>query len=265
MRASAPEYAPLLGAERQVAGGDSGANFYNDGPRARRDGWWTVAWASYMTLMVVGGVVLFATGAKDFWSKVSPDNLMDPASCPIDAPPHRMRRGLLGFGADPDPDVPEPVNFSALLAHPLSAVGSTLAGSMTLGLLFIVGFRKAPAFMVYLALFLQVAIPAALCAVMLAAGAFVAGGILGAICLLLIALFFMWREQIALVSRLLAVSSHTLADNMSLLAVGLTMPVLWGLSLVGAGVLSLGAYTNGEVVPNPSREGLPAKPDDAGL
>lgn len=95
---------------------------------------------------------------------------------------------------------------------------------------------------------------------MLALGALLAGQGLAALAFggltaLTLWVFRLWRDQIALATRLLGVSAHGLAANAGIVTttVGLNVASLLGVLPLGA--LICFALMNGEAVPNPAREG----------
>jgi len=144
--------------------------------------------------------------------------------------------------------------------------GGSIIGGLGIGLLSLLLFKHKPHAMVGLSVGLQVGIPAAVGIALLAAGA---GG--GAIAPLLFAgilawVFYLYREQLALVGRLLSIGARTLSQNPGMVVVALLVQIGSLVLMLPFVAFLFLAFTNGHVAPNASvthisQEGI-CKADD---
>eukprot|EP00879_Flechtneria_rotunda_P010708 GHRR01011190.1.p1 GENE.GHRR01011190.1~~GHRR01011190.1.p1 ORF type:complete len:492 (+),score=143.83 GHRR01011190.1:253-1728(+) len=217
--------------------------------RVPQDVSWRWIYLISMVLSAVGGIYALTHRNKDFSVLASADYLSDPAHCPVI--PAGRTRSLL---ANDDEDF-KPTYF--LEAAGL-CTGVSIVGGLLIGLLALYLIRSKPHAMVGASVAMQVTLPAAAGVAVLAAGGgaasvplFLTAGLIGFV-------FYLYRNQLALVGRLLGVSSRALYDNPSIIG-GSLLIQLAGLIFVLpllAGMLL--AYANGGVAPNPavqSRQG----------
>lgn len=238
------ETQPILGSSSAPS-----SSLYQHTRRPYRDTAWGVIYVLSLVLALIGGVYALVHRNKDFATLASVDYLSDPKHCPI-TPPHKgpTRHLLLLDGEDPEDYTPTFFLEAAGVCTAISVVGGLLLG---LGSLMLV--QKRPHACVGAAVGLQVGLPALAGMLLLANGAgagavplFVTAGILGFV-------FYLYREQLALVGRLLAISSNALWQNVGAIVGGslllqlggllVTVPLVFGLVL---------AFANGGVVPNGS-------------
>jgi len=199
-----------------------------------------------LVLALIGGVYAAFHRNKDFATLASVDYLSDLSHCPVSPKGGPTRRLLLSEGQDPDDYTPTFFLEAAGACTAISVVGGLLLGLASLLLV-----QKKPHACVGAAVGLQVGLPAlgGLLLLMNGAGAasaplFIAAGILGVV-------FYLYREQLALVGRLLALSGNALWQNCGAIVGGSLLLQLGGLLAVlplAAGLVL--AFANGGVVPN---------------
>ncbi|WIA40658.1 hypothetical protein OEZ86_004364 [Tetradesmus obliquus] len=223
-----------------------GSVFFNRNRRPQDVAWKWLYIASVL-LTIVGGISALTHRNKDFSRLISSDYLADPGHCPVGPSPTRR---LLGSEDDFQPKL--------FLEAAGLCTGVSIAGGLLLGLLALYLIKSKPHAMVGAAVGLQVLLPAAAGVTILAAGG--GGGSVPMFLMsgLLAFVFYLYRQQLALVGRLLGVASHALVDNPSIVGGSLLLQA-GGLLLIVpmlAGVLL--AYTNGGVIPNPAAASVDA-------
>ncbi|KAF5839602.1 plasma-membrane choline transporter-domain-containing protein [Dunaliella salina] len=194
-----------------------GQELFNYGPRKWTDTRWLVTYVLFLIISIAGGVFASFHRAPDFFELTSPAHLNDPSSCPAPRSGRELLEDkLAGLGGEGQ------WKFDALLAHGalsakilLPAVGASAA--------FV---NDAPAGGVSL---------------------LILSGLLGL-------LFFLWREQVELVTQLLGVAGEALMKNLGLIgvAVGLQLGVLVLVAPIAVGMAM--AITNGQVAYNYARD-----------
>lgn len=177
------------------------------------------------------------------FSKIDRSYLSDASHCPL-----HPARGLLEAEEAPGFDL------GSFMEHTARWLGASAALSLLLGLAFLKAFQHGPHLMTRATIVAQVVGPLLVGVALLGAGqgsVAVAPFALGALWLWL---FWMWRAEIGLASRLLGVSAHGLVANPHLITASVGLSVLSMVAIVPA-LFTLGAlFTNGDVVPNPERE-----------
>lgn len=240
------ESQPILGSSEPPS-----ASLYEHARRPYRDSAWGVLYVFSLVLAFIGGVYALVHRNKDFATLASVDYLSDPSHCPASSSSSNSgptRHLLLEDGQDPDDYTPTFFIEAAGACTAISVVGGLLLG---LGSLMLV--QKRPHACVGAAVGLQVGLPALAGLLLLANGAgagslplFLTAGILAFV-------FYLYRQQLALVGRLLAIASNALWQNCAAIVGGslllqlagllVTIPLVFGLIL---------AFANGGVVPNPA-------------
>lgn len=111
----------------------------------------------------------------------------------------------------------------------------------------------------------QLAVPTTIAFGLMLSGNAMQGLFAGALAALTFAVFYFWRNEIGVASKLLSVAGHGLAANLSLIglaialsvaSVFLALPPLFGTAL---------GFADGDVVPNPVRQGREACSDEFGV
>eukprot|EP00878_Enallax_costatus_P004589 GHUV01004830.1.p1 GENE.GHUV01004830.1~~GHUV01004830.1.p1 ORF type:complete len:294 (+),score=61.50 GHUV01004830.1:200-1081(+) len=216
--------------------------FYLHGKRPERDTAWKWTYILSMVVCAIGGVYAWVHRNKDFSTLISPDYLKDPDHCPTG---HGPSRHLL----QSDDDDYNPTYFMEAMGV---ASGVSIVGGILLGLLALYLYRSKPHTMVGVSVGLQVLLPAAAGIAILSSGGgaaslplFITAGIIGFV-------FYLYREQLALVGRLLSISSHALYENASIVWGSLILQFIGFLVVLPLLAFLILAYANGGVVPNPS-------------
>lgn len=192
-------------------------------------------------LAVFGAVYAAVHRNKAFATLAGVDYLSDPSHCPVGGGPSRR---LLSDEQDFKP---------TFFLHALGiCTGVSLLGGLALGLSALLLVRAHPHAMVGGAVVLQIALPAAAGAAVVSAGGGLAAAPLFITACLVAYVFWLYREQLALVGRLLSVAAAALWDNAAAIVGGSL--VLQAAGLLAALPLLLGfvaAFANGGVIPNP--------------
>lgn len=186
--------------------------------------------------------------------QTSPSYLADASHCPYEPPAERRRRSLFSLSLHEEDDPFKLDDFMKSASFWL--IGSVL-GALLVGLLFVHLVGKRPALLVGLAIGVQVGLPflAGTGALLSAPPGHIDGtGVFLVIFASVVALvFWMWKDQLVLVTSLLGLSGKGLQENLALI------PCIIGvqgglLALTFPLVLSLfAAIANGHVVFNPLR------------
>jgi hypothetical protein len=217
--------------------------FYLHGKRPERDAAWKWTYVLSLVLCTVGGVYAWTHRNRDFSTLISADYLSDPSHCPSSVGPSRRL-----LTSDDDEDF-NPTYFMEAVGL---ASGVSVLGGILLGLLSLYLYRSKPHAMVGVSVGLQVLLPAAAGIAIVASGGggaslplFITAGIIGFV-------FYLYREQLALVGRLLSISSHALYDNPSIVWGSLGLQFLGFVLVLPLLAFVILAYANGGVVPNSS-------------
>jgi len=152
-----------------------------------------------------------------------------------------------------DPE-PEPWRVDAFLSHYVGWTALALGGSLAIGLGFLALVRHSARTLVGTAIGLQIALPLAAALALVLQGAAVAA--IGPLFLAGLAalVFFLWREQIELVTRLVGIAGHALLESPGLIAMALGLQLGWVLLVALPLLISgLAAYMNGHLVYNDAR------------
>lgn len=181
----------------------------------------------------------------------------DPASCPL-APGHG--RGLLARLQGKAPEW-SPAQFAQLTGRWLAASAVLALG---LGWAFIQLFKSHAHAMTRATIYSQVLIPVVFGVMLLASGAAGASLLFFGLAGLAAFCFHLWRDQVQLATKLLGVSAHALAANSGVITATLLLNLGGLLAIAPLGVLTAFALMNGEVVPNPARDGRATCTDDQG-
>ncbi|GAB4819018.1 hypothetical protein N2152v2_006064 [Parachlorella kessleri] len=131
----------------------------------------------------------------------------------------------------------------------------SVLGSLLVGIAFLQLFKRHSGAMTRATIYTQVAVPLAVGLSLLFAGQAVPGMVMFGMAGLAAFVFWLWRAEIGLASRLLGVSAHGLVANPHLITLTVVLNVLGLLSTLPLLVFSGFAYTNGAFVPNPDRAG----------
>lgn len=212
-------------------------SLYNYGTRSYQDRLWTAVFYLCVSLAVAGGIYGVVHRNPEYF-KYDKDYMDDAKHCPLK--PER-------FQLEEEGD--EVVN---LVANAWWLILSGILGSFVMGIVYIVLFRKHSHFMVNLTVNFQIALPAVFGIGLLFSGAFLPA--LGMLLLsgLFAFVFFMFRPQLELCSRLLTVTSAGLRDNpwivffvviLNLIMITLCMPLC---------IMFFVAFQNGSLIRNPS-------------
>lgn len=215
---------------------------YSRVPRDRIFGiFFALVWAA----CIVGGIYAITHRSTAF---VHTD-FQDPASCPLD--PTDGHRRLMELHAQHKGDF-SVSDFMRLTGRWL-AVSALLA--LGLGVAFIHLFKHHSAVMTKATVGTQVAFPAAMAIVFIVSGQPLGALMFGGLAALSAWVFYLWRDQIDLATRLLGVSAHGLAANAGIVPATICLS-LGSLVAIAPLCAFLGfAFMNGEVIPNPQRQG----------
>ncbi|KIZ03650.1 hypothetical protein MNEG_4304 [Monoraphidium neglectum] len=184
----------------------------------------------------------------DFPTLISPSYLSDADHCPAVGP--HGRRLLRDEGDDVKP--------TYFLQAAGLCTGVSIGGGVLLALLSLWLFKRSSVGMVHFAVGLQVAIPAGIAVAAFLSGAPAAGVPFALLAAALAFTVWLYRSQLVLVARLLSISVHALADQPGIIVAALLLQLLGVLVLVPLGGMMLLAFTNGHVIPNPSRASIDA-------
>jgi hypothetical protein len=185
--------------------------------------------------------------------QTAPSYLSDASHCPYQPPSERRRRSLLSALSEED----DPFKFDDFMKSASFWLIGSVIGALGVGLLFVYLVGKRPSLLVGIAIGVQVGLPflAGTGALLSAPPGHIDGmGLFLFLFAAIVALvFWLWREQLVLVTQLLGLSGKGLQENLSL--VPCVIGVQGGLlSLTFPLLLSLfAAIANGHVVFNPSR------------
>lgn len=214
--------------------GQSGTVF--NSKRGQRLDWpWTVLYLSCLAFAIVGGL---ATPRNADFNKATPEYLNNAAHCPA--------RGLNLVLQHPSHT--EPFDISDFVHHGGIWLLASAGGSLLVGLAFLQMFKHASTAATYATVAFQVCVP-------LAAG--IGGMVMGAhgpagVALLLAGLgaftFYLWREQLALCAKLLALSASALTENPGLIGFVIITQIVSAILTLGMLVLTVLAYENGSIV-----------------
>ena len=255
----------------EVAGGpdvapDDEPGAFRSAPRAKRDQTHAWTFAAVLFATYACGVAAWARAGATGAAFADADALALASACP--SPSSSPPRSFSALGASSraraDDDESRDVTFArfARLAAPRLAL--VLAGAFALGFAFLVAFQRRAEALCY-------AIVAAKTALVVAALALVAFGEDGsavpgwarpaAILLALAYVFamYLWRREIRLVAKLLAVASASVRENPLIVAAVLAVKFVALFVLVPVLAFVLAALRNGSIAPNPdarvSRDG----------
>eukprot|EP00775_Hariotina_reticulata_P001350 gene1350-1691_t len=210
--------------------------------RPARDVSWKWLFLLFLAITVIGGIYAGVHRNPDFGTLISQDYLSNPAHCPAHAA--GPSRHLLGKHDDFKP--------TYFLETAGLCTGISILGGLLVGLTGLYTIRNKPHLAVGLAVALQVLLPAAAGVAVLSAGGgagavpfFLMAGLIGFV-------FYLYRQQLQLVGRLLAVSGHALMENPSIVGGSLLLQLAGMVVVVPLLAFVLLAYANGGVVPNPA-------------
>lgn len=195
---------------------------------------------------------MFHSNPKFF--SINEDYLSDPAHCPLD----EGRRKLL---ADDDKPQFDASDFASHAAYWL--VISVLASfAVAAGFLHLV--RNHAYTLARATIGFQLAIPTFAALALLFSGAILPALIPAAIAGLTFLVFYLWRREIGVASKLLSVAGHGLAGNASLIGLTIVLNIIAVVLALPPLVGAIIAFAVGDVVPNPLREGKEACVDQFG-
>lgn len=223
---------------------------YNRSPRDR-------AWTLLFLLTWLAVIAAGAYGVVHRNPAALTTDYTDPASCPL-AP--GRGRSLLSRLQAKGPEW-SPSQFLQLAGRWLAASAVLALG---LGWAFIQLFKSHSHAMTRATVYSQVLIPVAFGVMLLASGAAGTSLLFFGLAGLAAFCFHLWRDQIQLATKLLGVSAHALAANGGVITTTVLLNLGSLLAIAPLGVLTGFALMNGEVVPNPARDGRVECRDDQG-
>jgi hypothetical protein len=187
--------------------------------------------------------------------QLTPDYLADPSHCPVETGARRLLQG----------DGPA-FSGNDFLTHATSWLTVSVIASLLLGGAFVHLIRHHAHTLTKATIGFQLFVPTLLCFSLLFSGHVwqaVGAGLLAGLTYFV---FYLWRNELAVAAKLLSVAGHGLAENFAslvALTIGLNVASLvLAAPLVGSLIVSL---ANGDVVPNPMRQGSDVCVDASGL
>lgn len=234
---------PLLGSQYEGV-------FVPAPQRVRRNAPWTLVWATMYVATVILGVFSFLHRNTAMLEQTTPQYLNDPTHCPAmpSEEDSMRRRNLFGLNEEDDP-----FRMEQFLATSLFWILGSAVGALAVGVLFVFLVGWQPSFLVGLALGMQIGLP-----LLGGTTALLNGNTSGAIPLLILAgilalLFWLWREQLGLVTSLLGVSGKGLTENASLVPVVIVLQLVVMALTFPLLLTMIAAISNGRVAFNPDR------------
>lgn len=210
LAAAAPALAPQLSLTAMgVGGGDPGAPLTGGSAhfaysRVPRDRVWTFIFAAAWLAAIAAGIY----GVQHRNPAIL--HLDDPAVCPLGGGGDAGHRALLQALAEAHAGEFTLGEFARLAGRWLAV---SAAAALALGLVFVRLFQHHSRTLTLATVYSQVLMPALVAGGLLANGQLGAAALFGGLALLTAWVFSLWREQIALATRLLGVSAHGLAAN----------------------------------------------------
>lgn len=229
-------------------------------PRPWRDVAWLVVYLVVLTAAVAGGIFSYLHMNEKSAKLLSPDAMSDPTLCPLPDSGPRARRGLQGLMHDPDTSS---FDLNLFMKSAGLWVGVSAAGSLLLGVLFLVLVKAAARALVAVTMILTVSVPAAVGIASLVEGELGPGISLVVLAGLMVLLFFLWREQVALVCELLGLSGKAVWANPALITVSLGLQLVLGLVEIPLLLAFIASFMNGDLAYNSRRVdgGTATQPD----
>lgn len=209
---------------------------YNYGTRKCRDSLWSLVFLACFAFCVIGGLYGFVNRNPNFY-KYDKDYVNDIKHCPL-----KGDRSLLE----------EDDELGILITRSWWLVFGGIAGSFFMGLAYLTLFRKYAHFMVSLTVNFQIALPAVVGVGLLFSGAALpALGMLLVACLFAV-VFYLFRTQLDLCTKLLAVTSTALKDNPGMILFVVLLKLALLLISIPLLVLLAVSFQNGALVRNPA-------------
>lgn len=233
------DYKPLMG-ETKLGDGcavPGQVSLYNHGTRRYRDGLWTFVFLLCFGLSVAGGIYGIVHRNPNYY-KYDKDYVGDMKHCPL-----KGERMLMEGDED---------DLGKMIASTWWLILGGVAGSFFMGLAYITLFRKHAQFMVNLTVNFQIALPA-----LVGVGLLFSGAALPALAMFLIAslfafVFYMFKAQLELCSRLLTVTSSSLRDNPSIIVFVVLLKLALLVVSIPLLVMLAVSFQNGTLVRNPA-------------
>lgn len=225
------------------------------GARKHQDRFWKWAYLAVLAISLAGGLYAGAHHSPDFAHGLNPTWLSDPAHCPAPAPGFGGGgggRSLLGSGDAPSPPPPPPFTPKFFVAAASFYVALSVAGGVLLGVGAMAIYRKAPRAAVYGAIGLQVGLPLAGALGVLASGAPAGASFPFLFAAAVLAfVYFLYREQLGLVARLLGTAAQAVSHVWGIVVAAAGLQLASALVSLPLAASALLAYANGSVAPNP--------------
>lgn len=215
------------------------AAFFNY-QRTPKDRGWGVAWAIAFASSLACGIYALLNRNKHFTTLYNTDYLNDPAHCPA----HPHDRNLLA-------DEGKEFNPQYFLEASGLCLGVSAVGSVLLGLLLLALFKHRPHGTVGFCAGLQIALPLSMAITAIASGNAGASFPFFFLAGMLALVYWLYRQQLVLVGRLLSQSVRALSALPSMVVAALGLQFVGILVSLPLAASLFAAYTNGAVGPNP--------------
>lgn len=215
--------------------------------RPYRDTAWACIYAAAWTISVLGGVYAWIYRQPAFFT-YDEHTFTDPKYCPYSS---HDRSLLMSVEA-------EELQFDEI-DFAKHASGWTLTScflSLLIGVLFLLAFKKHAYTMTKATIYSQIAAPLCLGIALLFNGVVGYSMFMFGMAGLSALLFYLWRREISLASRLLTISAHGLAANPHLITTTFLLNLGALAFLAPLVIFFLIAISNGQLIPNPARGGL---------
>jgi len=254
------EKASLIGSQQEDMYARVGDNEFGQtnspfryGKRQSKDGAYAIAFFVLLVALIIGGAYAVNNRNRNFEDIMHGKiNITLASSCPTDAMLQSERRYYRVYDDKPEFDADSALKVGMI------AVISSIFISILLGCLLVWVFIKKSDFAMRFTVVVQIGIPLIAMLVTLIKGVAVLPIIFGIMAALNALLFYIYRRQLAICSKLLEVAATGLRENHLLVPTTLALKVVGLIVILPAFASGVVAYMNGHVVPN---EGLDVTKD----
>jgi hypothetical protein len=214
--------------------------------RPYRDTAWAFIYAAAWVISVLGGVYAWMYRQPAFFT-YDEQTFTDPKYCPYSS----NGRSLLMSLEVEEPQFDE-VDFAK---HASTWTLLSCFLSLLVGVGFLLAFKHHSHTMTKATIYSQIAAPLCLGIALLFNGIIGPSVFMFGMAALSALLFYLWRREISLASRLLTVSAHGLAANPHLITTTLLLNIGALACLIPLVIFGVLALSNGQLIPNPARGG----------
>lgn len=217
-----------------------GGTVFNSKRGQRLDWPWAIAYLSCLAFAIVGGIWTAFHRNADFFNAIDPVYMDNGRHCP--AP------GLGGLLQQQQHA--EAFDIGDFARNAGTWLAASAAGSLLVGLAFLQLFKHASTAATYATIAFQICVPLIAGVGGLSVGAYGPGGFALLMAGIGALTFYLWREQLALCAKLLALSASALTENPGLIGFVVVTQIVNAILTIGLLVLTLMAYEHGAIVQN---------------